>query len=74
MYCQAGLPREEAEAVLVKRTFKADVDEDWSLSRKNGITAVPTFIMNKDRLVGTQTYEMLEGLMKASGVKKRICS
>ena len=67
-----GLPREEAEAVLVKRTFKADVDEDWSLSHKNGITAVPTFVMNKDRLVGAQPYEMLEGLMDANGVKKRI--
>jgi predicted DsbA family dithiol-disulfide isomerase len=36
-----GLPREESEAALVKRAFKADVDEDWSLSQKNGITAVP---------------------------------
>ncbi len=66
-----GLPREESEAVLVKRAFKADVDEDWSLSQKNGITAVPTFVMNKERLVGAQPYEMLERLMNAEGVKKR---
>jgi predicted DsbA family dithiol-disulfide isomerase len=66
-----GLPREGSEAVLVKRTFKAKVDEDWSLSHKNGITAVPTFMMNKDRLVGAQPYEMLERLMDANGVKKR---
>lgn len=66
-----GLPREESEAVLFKRAFKADVDEDWSLSRKKGITAVPTFVMNKDRLVGAQPYEMLVRLMDANGVKKR---
>jgi len=66
-----GLPREESESVLVKRTFKAEVDEDWLLSQKNGITAVPTFVMNKDRLVGARPYEMLEELMEESGVKKR---
>lgn len=66
-----GLPREESEAVIVKRTFKAYVDEDWALSQKNGITAVPTFVMNKDRLVGAQPYEMLEKLMEEKGVKKR---
>ena len=66
-----GLPRDESEAVLVNRTFRADVDEDWSLSQKNGITAVPTFVMNNDRLVGAQPYEMLEKLVKTNGVKKR---
>ncbi len=66
-----GLPREEAESVLLKRTFQAEVDEDWMVSQKNGITAVPTFIMNKDRLVGAQPYEALERIMDANGVKKR---
>jgi predicted DsbA family dithiol-disulfide isomerase len=67
----AGLPREESEAVLVKRVFKANVDEDWSLSQKNGITAVPTFVMNNEKLVGAQPYEKLEKLMEAKGVRKR---
>lgn len=67
-----GLPRKESEAVLVKRTFKADVDEDWSLSHKNRITAVPTFVMNNDRVVGAHPYETLERLMDANWVKKRI--
>ncbi len=66
-----GLPRKESEAVIVKRTYKADVDEDWSLSHKNGITAVPTFVMDKDRLIGAQPYEMLANLVKTHGVKKR---
>jgi predicted DsbA family dithiol-disulfide isomerase len=69
-----GLPREEAESVLVKRSFKADVDEDWSLSRKSGITAVPTFVLNQDRLVGAQPYEELGRLMYNNMVKKRTAS
>jgi predicted DsbA family dithiol-disulfide isomerase len=66
-----GLPRPEAEAVLVHRTHKVYVDEDWSLSQKNGITAVPTFVINNNRLVGAQPYEMLEKMMEETGVKKR---
>lgn len=65
------LPREEAATVLATRAFKAAVDADWSLSREKGITAVPTFVMNHDKLVGAQPYEMLERLMEANGVKRR---
>lgn len=66
-----GLPRKEAEEVLTKRTFKAEVDEDRSRSRKNGITAVPTFVMNNSRMIGAQPYEMLKEFVKAKGIKKR---
>jgi predicted DsbA family dithiol-disulfide isomerase len=66
-----GLPREEAESVLVKRSFKKDVDEDWSLAHKKGITAVPTLVMNKDKLVGAYPYEALQKLMEDNGVKRR---
>ena len=65
------LPGEEAAAVLATRAFKAAVDADWNLSRKKAITAVPTFVMNQDKLVGAQPYEMLVKLMKANGVKKK---
>ncbi len=65
------LPRKEAATVLATRAFKAAVDADWSLSQEKGITAVPTFVMNHDKLVGAQPYEMLERLMEANGVKKR---
>ena len=66
------LPGEEAAAVLETRAFKAAVDADWNLSREKGITAVPTFVMNQDKLVGAQPYEMLIKLMAAHGVKKRV--
>lgn len=67
----AGLPREEAAEVLATRAFKEAVDSDWDLSRKMGITAVPTFVMKQDKLVGAQPYDMLERLMSANGIKKR---
>jgi predicted DsbA family dithiol-disulfide isomerase len=65
------LSGEEAAAVLATRAFKAAVDADWNLSREKAITAVPTFVMNQDKLVGAQPYEMLIKLMESNGVKKR---
>lgn len=65
-----GLPREEAETVLSTRSFRAPVDADWVLSRTEGITAVPTFVVNQDKLVGAQPYEMLEKFLAENGVKK----
>ena len=66
-----GLPREEAEDVLVTRAFKAPVDSDWNLSREKAITAVPTFMINENKLVGAQPYEILVSFVEANGVKKR---
>ncbi len=67
----ASLPREEAAEVLETRSFKAAVDADWALSREKEITAVPTFVMKQDRLVGAQPYDMLKRLMAANNIKKR---
>lgn len=55
-----GLVKEEALEILETRSFKAAVDEDWRLSREWGIIAVPTFVMNGERLVGAQPYGVLE--------------
>ncbi len=65
-----GLPRDEAEAVLSTRGFKDPVDEDWAISKARGITAVPTFVINQDKLVGAQPYETLEKFMEANGVSR----
>jgi predicted DsbA family dithiol-disulfide isomerase len=67
----AGLPREEAASVLATRAFRAAVDADWVLSREKAITAVPTFVMKQDKLVGAQPYDILEKLMAANGITKR---
>ncbi|MBL7204331.1 MAG: DsbA family protein [Desulfobacteraceae bacterium] len=70
LVASVGLPREEAEAVLSTRAFKYPVDEDWVISKAMGITAVPTFVINQDKLVGAQPYETLEKFMAANGVRK----
>ena len=66
-----GLPAEEAQTILRSRTFKDAVDSDWAKSHQMGITAVPTFVIDRQTVVGAQPYEVLEQFLKASGVKKR---
>ncbi len=68
---QAGLSREEANTVLLDRTYKAAVDADWALSREMMINAVPTFVINQDRLVGDQSFEVLEKMIVTNGAKKK---
>ncbi len=58
-----GLPRREAGETLTSRKFGPAVDEDWALSRDAFITAVPTFMVGQDRLVGAQPYSKLEQFM-----------
>ncbi len=67
-----GLSAEAAEDVLNNRRFKDPVDQDWEESQKLGITAVPTFIMKKDRVVGAQSYELLENFVTMNGAGKHV--
>jgi predicted DsbA family dithiol-disulfide isomerase len=64
------LPEAEAKDVLEKRTFREAVDADWDLSQRLGISAVPTFILGTDTVVGAQPYEVLEQLLVEKGVKR----
>lgn len=66
-----GLAGDEAGEVLLNRSFKAAVDADWVRSRELGITAVPTFMINQDRLVGAHPYAELKKMMIANEVEKR---
>jgi predicted DsbA family dithiol-disulfide isomerase len=61
---RAGLPVDAAREVLEQRTFKAAVDADWALSRRYGVTGVPTFVVGRHGVVGAQPYEVLEQLVK----------
>jgi predicted DsbA family dithiol-disulfide isomerase len=61
---RVGLPRADAAQVLDKRTFKEAVDRDWELSRRYGITGVPTFVAGDRGVVGAQPYEVLERLVQ----------
>lgn len=64
LIARAGLDPLEGESIINNRTFSAAVDSDWELSRKMGITAVPTFSLGMDRLVGAQPYEALQRLVE----------
>jgi len=57
---QIGLSANSAREVIQNRSFQKDVDEDWERSRKEFITAVPTFMMGSQRLVGAHPYEALK--------------
>jgi predicted DsbA family dithiol-disulfide isomerase len=68
---QVGLPRAGASEVLERRTFKDAVDRDWELSRRYGVTGVPTFVAGDRGVVGAQPYEVLERLVLGSGLALR---
>ncbi len=55
----AGLPAGGAHDVLTKRTFKDAVDADWHKAGRLGITGVPSFVANGQKLVGAQPYDVL---------------
>ena len=61
---RVGLPVDGAREVLERRTFKDAVDADWELSRRYGITGVPTFVAGRYGVVGAQPYEALEELVQ----------
>jgi len=67
----AGLPEEEAGEVLRTRPFREAVDTDWSLAAELNITAVPTFRLGFQTVVGAQPYPVLERLLIAGGVPRR---
>jgi predicted DsbA family dithiol-disulfide isomerase len=66
-----GLPDEEARGVLGSRTSRKEVDSDWVRAREMGVTAVPTFVINRQAVVGAQPYETLEAFLKDNHAKKR---
>jgi predicted DsbA family dithiol-disulfide isomerase len=66
-----GLPENEAGEALQTRAFKGSVDSDWALVDEMGITSVPTFALNDQKLVGAEPYEVLEQFLLRNGVKRR---
>jgi predicted DsbA family dithiol-disulfide isomerase len=58
-----GLDKGKARRVIEQRTYKNYVDADWKLAAEYAITAVPTFLMGQERLVGAQSYDKLKHLV-----------
>jgi predicted DsbA family dithiol-disulfide isomerase len=67
----AGLDPEEGVQVIRERRFKTAVDADWALAKEKSITAVPSFLMGLDRLVGAQSFENLEKMVRRYGARQR---
>lgn len=66
-----SLPEEEARKVLEQRSFEGIVDRDWQRSYRMGVSAVPTFLVGGQFLVGAVPYEALEKLLIDNSVSKR---
>jgi predicted DsbA family dithiol-disulfide isomerase len=67
----AGVPADAVRDVLMNRTFKRAVDEDWERARSYGITGVPTFVAGSYKLVGAHPYAALAQLLTAAGAGPR---
>jgi predicted DsbA family dithiol-disulfide isomerase len=66
-----GLDAREAHDVLAARTYKKDVDTDWARAYESRVSAVPTFIIHGQALVGAQPFNALENLMLQNNVNRR---
>jgi predicted DsbA family dithiol-disulfide isomerase len=66
-----GLSEEEARSVLELRAYQEAVDSDWRRSRALGVTAVPTFVVDHQAVIGFQSYEVLEQFLKNCGAESR---
>ena len=58
-----GLSPETAQDILESRTFKQEVADDWDLAREKEVSAVPTFYMADQRIVGAQSYDVLKAFV-----------
>lgn len=68
---QAGLAASEARDVLESRHCQANVDRDWQRCRELGVTSVPTYLVNDQRLVGAHSCDVLQQLVTAAGATPR---
>jgi predicted DsbA family dithiol-disulfide isomerase len=66
-----GLSGDVAKEIVDTRAFRGPVDQDWTRARALGITAVPTFILNHQTVVGAQPYEVLERFLISNLVERR---
>ncbi len=63
-----GLPAEHVAKVLAAGVFKENVDGDWALAEEMNILVLPTFLVNRDRLVGAQPYHKLQRFVEKNDV------
>ena len=66
-----GLGAPKARDMLTARTFKEAVDSDWARAYESRVTAVPTFLLNGQTLVGAQRFNALANFMLQNNVNRR---
>jgi predicted DsbA family dithiol-disulfide isomerase len=66
----AGLSGDEARQVIEARTYRQAVDRDWNRAVRFGVTAVPTFMINGNMLVGAQPTAVIERFLEENGVRR----
>ena len=67
-----GLLKKDAKRVLEKRVFQDHVDKDWALCKQLDIVAAPTYVIKQNRLVGAQSYDIMERFAKNNGAVKSV--
>ena len=68
---KSGLDPKEAKKVIKNRLFMKNIDQDWKKSRNYGVTGVPTYVYQKQSMVGAQPFENLVEFLNHFGVPKR---
>ena len=68
---KSGLDPEEARNVIKNRLFMKNIDEDWNKSRIYGVTGVPTYVYQKQSIVGAQPLENLVEFLNHFDVPNR---
>ena len=65
-----GLNADAVRNVIEARTYRQAVDADWARAAEFRITAVPTFLMEGQMLVGAQEYHVLADFIRSNNVNK----
>jgi len=65
-----GLSDRKAREVIESRACSQAVDDDWDRSRRSGISAVPTFRLDGQVLVGAQPIAVLEKFLLDNAVPR----
>ena len=66
-----GLDAQEAREVIASRAYREAVDIDWRRAHESRVTAVPTFVINGQTLVGAQNFNALANFVLENNVRRR---
>ena len=68
---QAELPADEVREVLQTRRCRSQLDSDWQRCRELGVSSVPTYLVDDQRVVGAHGYDVLQQLVIDGGASRR---